>query len=260
MEKTSRQEYNAPALEKGLDILELLASSGVPLSKKQIAEIMGRSVGEIFRVLSVLARRGYVTFNDKTGKYMFSMQMFTVANQYPPQFQLLNIAKPLMKVLSEKINQSCHISWYDNQHLVVIGREESPYKMGFSLKIGAKLDVCSSGSGIVLLSFCGASKREQILQQSGATASEIQQAQEPIKETSKKGYFIGPSPQISGITNVSVPIFTGTDLLAVLTVPYVTLDSDAVHHAVDSIETTKNELMKVCDSISLQLTPQNKNC
>ncbi|MCY9850994.1 IclR family transcriptional regulator [Vibrio mediterranei] len=256
MEKVVRQEYNAPALEKGLDILELLASSAEPMSKKQIAEMVGRSVGEIFRVLSVLARRGYVTFNEDSGKYMFSMQMFTVANQYPPQSQLLNIAKPLMKMVSEKVNQSCHVSWYDNQHLVVIGREESPYKMGFSLKIGAKLDVCSSGSGIVLLSFSDELKREKILKQSGATDYEIEQANAFLHQTKNQGYFIGPSPQISGITNISVPIFTGSEMLAVLTVPYVTLDSDAVHHAVDSIETTKNELVAICQSISHQLTPQ----
>jgi DNA-binding IclR family transcriptional regulator len=256
LEKVVRQEYNAPALEKGLDILELLASSAEPMSKKQIAEMAGRSVGEIFRVLSVLARRGYVTFNEDSGKYMFSMQMFTVANQYPPQSQLLNIAKPLMKMVSEKVNQSCHVSWYDNQHLVVIGREESPYKMGFSLKIGAKLDVCSSGSGIVLLSFSDELKREKILKQSGATDYEIEQANALLNQTKNQGYFIGPSPQISGITNISVPIFTGSEMLAVLTVPYVTLDSDAVHHAVDSIETTKNELVAICQSISHQLTPQ----
>ncbi|MGX9519706.1 IclR family transcriptional regulator [Vibrio mediterranei] len=256
MEKVVRQEYNAPALEKGLDILELLASSAEPMSKKQIAEMVGRSVGEIFRVLSVLARRGYVTFNEDSGKYMFSMQMFTIANQYPPQSQLLNIAKPLMKMVSEKVNQSCHVSWYDNQHLVVIGREESPYKMGFSLKIGAKLDVCSSGSGIVLLSFSDELKREKILKQSGATDYEIEQANALLNQTKNQGYFIGPSPQISGITNISVPIFTCSEMLAVLTVPYVTLDSDAVHHAVDSIETTKNELVAICQSISHQLTPQ----
>lgn len=255
MEKTARQEYNAPALEKGLDILELLASSAEPMSKKQIAQLLDRSVGEIFRVLSVLSRRGYVTFCEESGEYTFSMQMFTVANQYPPQALLLDIAKPLMKELSEKVNQSCHISCYDNLNLVVVAREESPYKMGFSLKVGAKLDVCSSGSGIVLLSFSSQTERDKILNQTTATDEEVEQALALTQNTLKQGYFIGPSPQISGITNISVPICIGQQFLAVLTVPYVTLDSDAVHHAVDSIETTKNELVKISQEISKKVTP-----
>lgn len=253
MEKTVRQEYNAPALEKGLDILELLASSAEPMSKKQIAQVLGRSVGEIFRVLSVLARRGYVTFCEESGEYTFSMQMFTIANKYPPQSLLLDIAKPLMKELSEKVNQSCHLSCYDSLNLVVLAREESPYKMGFSLKVGAKHDVCSSGSGIVLLSFSSEVEQQKILDKSGATKAEISQAMKLTHNTFKQGYFIGPSPQISGITNISAPICIGGQFLAVLTVPYVTLDSETVHHAVDSIETTKDELLKVCKTISQQL-------
>ncbi|MBY6195712.1 IclR family transcriptional regulator [Vibrio hangzhouensis] len=257
MEKVVRQEYHAPALEKGLDILELLASSAEPVSKKDIAQMTGRSVGEIFRVLSVLVRRGYVTFCEESGEYTFSMQMFKVANQYPPQSLLLDIAKPLMKELSEKVNQSCHISWYDNLNLVVVAREESPYKMGFSLKVGAKLDVCSSGSGIVLLSFSSEKEQKHILSQSKATDAEIAQALKLTSDTKAQGYFVGPSPQIAGITNISAPVFLGEQLLAILTVPYVTLDSNAVHHAVDSIETTKEQLLKVTKIITDKVTPNS---
>lgn len=253
MEKAVRQEYNAPALEKGLDILELLADSIEPMSKKAIAEMTGRSVGEIFRVLSVLVRRGYVSYCEDTGEYAFSMKMFSVANQYPPQSLLLDIAKPLMKELSEQVNQSCHIAMYDNLNLVVVAREESPYKMGFSLKVGAKLDVCSSGSGIVLLSF--SPEQELILEQSRATESEILKALSQTSNTKKQGYFIGQSPQISGITNISAPIYLGSKLMAVMTVPYVTLDSEAVHHAVDSVDTTKDKLLDVCQAIGRRITP-----
>lgn len=255
MEKAVRQEYNAPALEKGLDILELLAASVEPMSKKAIAEMTGRSVGEIFRVLSVLVRRGYVTYCEDSSEYAFSMKMFSVANQYPPQSLLLDIAKPLMKELSEQVNQSCHIAMYDNLNLVVVAREESPYKMGFSLKVGAKLDVCSSGSGIVLLSFSSEQEQKLILEQSKATEFEIEKALNETTNTVEKGYFIGQSPQISGITNISAPIYLGSRFMAVMTVPYVTLDSETVHHAVDSVETTKSKLLEVCEAISKRLTP-----
>jgi len=39
--------YAAPALEKGLDILEVLCRSERPLTQKEIAQILGRSIGEI---------------------------------------------------------------------------------------------------------------------------------------------------------------------------------------------------------------------
>ena len=58
MSRPDRKQYRAPALEKGLDVLELLADSARPLSTIQIGESFGRSRSEIFRMLSVLEDRG----------------------------------------------------------------------------------------------------------------------------------------------------------------------------------------------------------
>lgn len=52
------QKYTAPALEKGLDILERLSLSEAGLSLSEIARDLGRSVSEIFRMLVVLQQRG----------------------------------------------------------------------------------------------------------------------------------------------------------------------------------------------------------
>jgi hypothetical protein len=49
----------AHALDKGLDLIEALAAESGGLSQKQIAERVGRSVGEIFRMPGVLEQRGY---------------------------------------------------------------------------------------------------------------------------------------------------------------------------------------------------------
>ena len=64
----------APALEKGLDLLEALAAEARGLSQKQLAERVGRSVGEIFRMLVALERRGYVTRDPATGEYTLTLK------------------------------------------------------------------------------------------------------------------------------------------------------------------------------------------
>ena len=53
-------KYTAPALEKGLDILEHLSRSDAGLTQAEIARVLGRSVSEIFRMLVVLQERGYI--------------------------------------------------------------------------------------------------------------------------------------------------------------------------------------------------------
>lgn len=252
MTDTKKNEYRAPALEKGLDILELLASSQVPLTKKQIADNLDRSISEIFRMLSVLVERSYVELDPDTSTYSLSLRMFVLSNQHPPIAQMLKRAQPMMEELSLKVNQSCHLSQYKNGELVVISAQESPYKMGFGLRLGAVLDVCSSGSGIVLLAFSKQEQREKILQQSDATDSEVEHALANIESTQRDGYYVGLSPQISGVTNISVPIFGALgELLAVITVPYMTLNSTTVHHQIKDIEQTKAEVLKVAQQLNM---------
>ena len=65
---SDRSRYTAPALEKGLDILELLASRFEPMSQAAIAHALGRTPSEVFRMISVLEQRGYlvrVTRNEE---------------------------------------------------------------------------------------------------------------------------------------------------------------------------------------------------
>jgi len=55
-----KKSYRAPALEKGLDILELLAEEGLPQPFPSIVQRLGRSPGELFRMAQVLEARGNV--------------------------------------------------------------------------------------------------------------------------------------------------------------------------------------------------------
>ena len=65
-------DYSAPALDKALDILELLADQAGGLSQTEIAEAVGRNVSQIYRVLATLERRGYLTRDERSGRYVLS--------------------------------------------------------------------------------------------------------------------------------------------------------------------------------------------
>ena len=54
---TDDKKYKAPALAKGLDILELLASANDGLTQVEIGKLLGRTTSEIFRMLVVLILR-----------------------------------------------------------------------------------------------------------------------------------------------------------------------------------------------------------
>ncbi|MDO7881084.1 IclR family transcriptional regulator [Salinibacterium soli] len=184
----NQPEYSAPALDKGLDILELLADQPGGLSQSEIAEAVGRSVGQIFRVLATLERRGYVARDRQSGLYSFSMKLFDLAHRHPPLRGLIAVATAPMRDLAERVRQSCNLSVLDAGRVRVIAQVESPADFGYRVRVGALFDVESTATGAVL------------------TSGEA---------------VVRPDALQPGITDVVVPVRDASGTVAALTVPYV---------------------------------------
>lgn len=220
-EQKTGPTYQAPALEKGLAILELLASVDQPLSRTEIARRLDRSVGEIYRMLHQLVQQNYVTSDGDT--YSLTTKLFELAHQHPPTHRLLTEALPLMQALAAKIDQSCHLTLYNQGKQVVVSKVDVPSGMGFSVRLGSELDVLVSASGRVLLAFQSAATQAQRLdeclaREPGYERETIEAALERIR---RAGFEAAPSGQVRGLFAVSFPILDlRSTALAALTVPY----------------------------------------
>src|SRR5258707_9718452 len=80
--------YSAPALEKGLDIIELLASHAEGLSLAELARQLGRTTAEIFRMVVTLEARGYLLAVGE--RYVLSLRLFQLAHRHQPLRSLVS--------------------------------------------------------------------------------------------------------------------------------------------------------------------------
>jgi len=217
-----RRIYAAPALEKGLDILEMLCRSEGALSQKEIAKNLGRSVGEIYRMLSCLVDRNYVSQVDESS-YTITTKLYELSHINPPTHRLLFEAMPIMQRLAKELDQSCHLTVYSQGKQLVLAKVDAPSGMGFSVRTGSELDVLISASGRVLLAFQDAETTKLWIEESIQRRSDQSDPQiSAILNTIKKvGFESIPSVQVRGLYAVSFPILdTQGKALAALTVPY----------------------------------------
>jgi DNA-binding IclR family transcriptional regulator len=214
--------YAAPALEKGLDILEALCRSEHPMSQKDIAQRLGRSVGEIYRMIACLVNRNYVTLVDEN-TYGITTKLFELAHVNPPTHRLLFEATPIMQRLAGELDQSCHLTVYGQGKQVVLFKVDTPSGMGFAVRAGAELDVLVSASGRVLLAFQDDETRKLRIEESlrrrpDQADPQIEQVLATIRMA---GYESIPSVQVRGLYAVSFPILDAQGRgIAALTVPY----------------------------------------
>src|SRR4051794_31357674 len=145
------ERYAVPALDKGLDILELLASEAQGLTQKQIADRMGRSASEIFRMLACLERREVVRPVRAGGAYLLTPRLFERAHRHPPTKLLLDAAMPIMRNLARQAHQSCHMGVLHGHDVLMVAQADSPEHAGFNVRLDARFPVLVSTTGAVLL-------------------------------------------------------------------------------------------------------------
>ncbi len=201
-------EYAAPALDKALDVLELLAGEAGGLTQTEIAEAVGRNVSQIYRVLATLERRGYLTRDERSGRYVLSMALFDLAHRHPPLRGLVQLAAEPMRELADAVRQSCNLSVDDAGAVRVIAQAESPADFGYQVRVGARFPLESTATGAVL--------------SRGADAAAADTLQPGDARQLAQGYLTRPDRLQAGVTDVAVAITDRKgDTVAALTVPYI---------------------------------------
>lgn len=216
------RSYAAPALEKGLDILEALCHSEQPMSQKDIAQRLGRSVGEIYRMIACLVNRNYVALVDEN-TYSITTKLFELSHVNPPTHRLLFEATPIMQRLAGQLDQSCHLTVYGRGKQVVLCKVDTPSGMGFAVRAGAEIDVLISASGRVLVAFQDDETRKLRIEESiqRRPDQDDPQIDSILDKIRVAGYESIPSVQVRGLWAVSFPILdTQGRAIAALTVPY----------------------------------------
>ena len=219
----SKQKYRAPALEKGLAILELLAVQKRPLVLKDISRLLGRSSSEIFRMMQVLVDCGYIVSADDSEGYLLSNKLFALGMAQPPTSTLNELALPVMRQLSISTGQSCHLVVVSGDQIVIISRVEKPGDLGFSVRVGYRRELHHSTSGAVLVAFMSEADREGWLAalRHSAKPTEVKDFVSRVAIAQKRGYTTRESEYVSGVTDIAAPILRQGHIAAALTIPFV---------------------------------------
>lgn len=217
------RRYKAPALEKGLDILELLADAADPLPLAAIADLLDRSRGELHRMVQVLQFRGYIDQDPGSEGYRLTDRLFALGMRQPRTRNLVELAIPVMRHLVQESGESCHLAFHSRGEMVVVARVESGEQVGFSVRVGYRRPIASTASGAVLYAFQTDEVRRrweaQFAPPLGKEALRDFRAYADAVRT--REVELTQSPLVGGVTDISAPIMRGGAAAAALTVPYL---------------------------------------
>lgn len=224
------RKYTAPALEKGLDILELLATHDMGLAQAEIARELGRSVSEIFRMLVVLQDRGYIAQDSASDRYGLTTLLFELAHRTPMLRRLTTLAGPVMQRLAKSVNQSVHLAVISDEAVLVVGQVDSPGNNVMSVRLGAKIDLWRASSGRVILAHLPPEDLDRMIARV-PIPPDMDEAwvRTELIHIARSGHEVMDSFVMRGVVNISAPIIDHSGhAIAALTIPHVERYQDKI--------------------------------
>lgn len=249
---TKKTVYAAPALDKGLDILELLASAEQPMTTGQIAEALGRSKNEIFRMVFVLENRKYLLRDPATDMLRLSERLFQMGLRTPRPRQLIEVAFPAMEQLSATIDHSTHLVVINRGETVVIASATGGADIGFTLRLGYRRPAIEASSGQTIIAFQPPAAQKRLLAECralGPSGPENPDIGRLLHRIRSDGYLISQSHDVESVTDICAPILDSSGhAVAAIVIPCLRRIGIAESH-----EEIARSLLATCQAVSQAL-------
>jgi len=225
-DNSAMEKYRAPALEKGLELLELFAEHAEGLTQGEVIRALNRSKSEIYRMLATLVRSGYVVRSETDDRYSLSLKMFALSQRHPPMARLLEVALPLMRAGTRRTWQSCHLGVENNGDIVITASVEAPGNWGLALRTGSVVGLWNTGTGRVIAAFRSDNEIDELLERHklaiGEPPVDRERFFEHLTRIREQGYERSRSETLVGVTNLAFPIFDPHGaVITVLSSPYL---------------------------------------
>lgn len=227
-----KSNYQAPALDKGLDILEYLSGQAETRTQAEIAQALGRKQSELYRMLACLEERGYIAKGDGSTGYQLTLRLFELGHRQHTATALRTAAHIPMEALAEEMGQSCHLSFQHGSSVIVMMERMPARRVCLSVGEGATCPLSRTTSGKVLLSRRTLEDSNKLLADDPefVRLSQVDQKriQQEVAEARANGFLSRISELTDGVADIAIPVgVDGSGTLAALTVSYLSGTVDA---------------------------------
>ncbi len=139
-------------LEKGLAVLELFGERRPRMTLSEAAAITGISRATARRVLRTLTALGYLLQDGR--HFSLAPRILRLGFAYLSTQTWIDRAEPLMKELSEAVQETCSAAILQGTEIVYVARTPAPHRLlSVAVTIGSRLPAFHSALGRIQLGF-----------------------------------------------------------------------------------------------------------
>lgn len=201
------------SVERSLSILEVLSDYSEGLGVTDISEKVGLHKSTVYRLLSTLMHRDYVTQDEETNKYRITFKLYELGSKKLRKMDILSASKLYSKKLMESVNEVVHIVVREGNRIVYIDKVEADNTIRMASSIGKRSPMYCTSVGKAILAYLPVEEVEEVWNNSRIerytlnTKTRLEDLKKELEIVREKGYAIDNEENEPGVRCVGAPIF-----------------------------------------------------
>lgn len=233
--------------------MEFLAQKG-PSGLTEVSNSLSLNKATTHRILNSLIYMGYAKQDPFTSKYSLTFKIWETANQMLSQINIVELARPYLKELMQKIEETIHLVQIENTHAVYIDKVEA-YSNSVRLvsKVGKSIPLYCSGVGNALLadmsdeSILSIWKNSTIKSYTSHTLTDFNAFLKKINQIRRDGYALDDEENELGVRCVAVSLkdYKGNARYALsISAPISRMNEDRIQELSQELLRTRNHIQQ----------------
>ena len=218
------RNYQVPAVERALDILEYLVRGG-EASFTEIYTELGLPKSSAYQILYTLEDRGYLRRTGDTGKYVLGLKLFEMGTKAASLVDVRAEAIPVLRRLVEQTGETCNLGVLDGSEGVYLAKVEGNRPVRLNSWEGKRMPLHCTSIGKALLAWQKPETLERLLSRirltkyTDETITDRAGLLENLELIRKRGWALDDQENESHIRCVAAPVVNVEgDVLAAISI------------------------------------------
>ncbi len=250
-QKAEDNSYRIEAVDCAIDVLQAIAAEpGISMS--DVARRIGGSRQRVFRMVKTLEARDLITRSPDGKSYRIGFATLLLAATAHRQFDLLQIAEPIMQELGLATQETVQLRIRDGNETLCIARWEPDRLIRVHSEVGRRGSFFG-GSSKVFLAYMPSQEIESFLsaplpRYTANSITDPQILKERLAQIRKDGFAISRGEINEELVSISAPIFSTEDTVSAvlnLAAPATRMSPEAAESSVHLVIAAAKRLSKL---------------
>ena len=144
-------------------LLKAFSEEQVEIGISDLAKRLGVAKSTVHRLAVTLVADGMLEQNPDTGKYRLGIALFRLGSLVRRRMTMSNEARPLLRDLREKVNETVHLAVLDGSEIMYVFNLESTQAIRMRSDVGVRKPAYCTAEGQAILAFQPADVIERVV-------------------------------------------------------------------------------------------------